>query len=75
MTGRLRLFGDWDAAEEQVEKSMSVNALCIMTMGRQHYIKMQSPRPGVEPSFLCTDGAWRKYDNIEDLPFSSARQT
>lgn len=74
MSANLKIFPDRDAAQLRADKSTAASDLVTIALARQRfYIKMASPRPGVEPKYLCTDGRWRKYDEIIELPYSMAR--
>ena len=76
MAARLRIFPDRRSGDEAVEQSASSIELVVLSLDRNRfYLKRPSPRLGVEPTYLCTDGRWRKYDRIVDLPHSSAAKT
>ena len=74
MTAHLRLFDDLEEAKITQGRSRVNTYPQIFPLGRQHYLK----KPGqadVEPQFLCTDGRWRRYDLIPELPGSDAATT
>ena len=73
MAARLRIFPDRRSGDEAVEQSVSSIELVVLSLDRNRfYLKRPSPRLGVEPTYLCTDNRWRKYDLIVDLPHSTA---
>jgi len=75
MNVQLKIFPTQKEADAAVEKSASRVPLAVMQLDRQrHYIK-RAGNVGIEPTYLCTDGRWRKYDLIPELPHSTAAST
>ena len=74
MTAHLKIYSSRAECETGIMQSkVSAAPLVSMALDRtRYYIKMASPRPNVEPKYLCTDGRWRKYDEIPELPHSTA---
>lgn len=74
MVGRLQTFADSTAARARASASAFTYDLEVM---RQPGVGIHLKRrmgPGIEPRYLCTDGYWRRYDAIVDLPHSTASQ-
>ena len=66
---RLALFDDPTAAAARGRKTGA--DVQVLPLAGRHYLKTPG-RPDVEPRFLCTDGRWRRYDLIPELPGSAA---
>ena len=65
----LALFDDPAAA---VARGRRTGAdIQLLPLGGRHYLKKPGA-PDVEPRFLCSDGRWRRYDLIPELPGSAA---
>lgn len=64
--GRLRLFGSSVEAAAAIERSTGDHTLVAVPLRRALYLKRLG-LPNVEPRYLCTDGRWRKWDNVAEL--------
>ena len=70
-TPHLKLFDDAGAAISVAKTSKAGDDLQVLRLGAAWYLK----KPGasrIEPRFLCTDGHWRRYNLIPELPGSDA---
>ena len=73
MSRRLKLWDSPQKAFEAARRTRAGGAIQALPLGAAgHYLK-QAGSDDVEPRYLCTDGRWRRYDAIVDLPHSTAQ--
>lgn len=63
---RLRLYESPADAAEAARASNAGDNLEAHRLGARSYLKKPG-QPNIEPRYLCVDGRWRKWDNIEEL--------
>lgn len=73
MVVELKLFDTPEDAVAIARRSRVVRHIEVLILAErgQAYLK-QTGGPSVEPTFLCADGRWRRYDLIPELPHSEA---
>ena len=62
----LRLFEDSAAAGAAISRSTGGHTIVAVPLERGFYLKRLG-LPRIEPRYLCTDGRWRKWDNVPEL--------
>lgn len=72
MTHRLCLFDKAEDAAAAVNRSKISDFVQILNLSHRGADLKRARRDGVEPTYLCDDGRWRRYDLIVDLPHSTA---
>ena len=68
----VRRFADIREASEAASMRSFSGVHQVHFHGVGWCLKRPGARLGVEPTYLCSDGRWRKYDRIADLPHSTA---
>ena len=71
MSVSLKLYDDPTDALEASRRSRASSDLQVLLLDGRYYLKKPGS-DGVEPKFLCTDGRWRRYDLVPELPGSEA---
>lgn len=65
-TVALRLFEDPVSAAEAMTRSKGDHTIAPIPWRGRFYLKRLG-LPNIEPRYLCTDGRWRKWDNVPEL--------
>ncbi len=63
---RLKVFGSALEASRRAVAAKVKRRVQTLAGERGHYLK-QTGADSVEPTFLCEDGRWRRYDLVADF--------
>ena len=63
----LRLFDDDSAAMETTKKLGYRGHRTSRSYRSEAAVTRRLDHPSIEPRYLCTDGRWRKWDNVAKL--------
>lgn len=67
----LQFFAEMPDALDRLCKAKVSRPIDVRALEGGLYLR-QEGAPSIEPTFLCTDGRWRRYDLVPELPHSSA---